>query len=352
MGSCEKSKMFRRIPRGFTLVELLVVITIIGLLVALLLPAVQAAREAARRTRCQNNLKQLALGCNNHLASVGHFPTGGWGWWWVGDADRGFGKEQPGGWIYNVLPFIEESAKHDAAGDGAFDTMSTGQHQGAREAIVSPVAMVSCPTRRHGLTFDKPSDGLFLAFNAANNPPGENVAGRSDYAVNCGDLGHNEYPPVGFPTTTDRSPQPDYGLADDFPWCSDSKGNKIERCGVTLTGVSFSRSEIAVENITDGTSKTYLIGERYLNPEHYLDGWSGGDNETWCTGYNNDNFRNAARPPRRDRSNFEDSWSFGSAHTSIWYAAMCDGSVQGRSYDIDPLVHKCLANRSDGAVCE
>jgi prepilin-type N-terminal cleavage/methylation domain-containing protein len=99
--------------RGFTLVELLVVIAIIGILVALLLPAIQAAREAARRTQCTNHLKQLSLGMIQHAETHGHLPTAGWLGSWVGDPDRGFDERQPGGWIYNILPFIEEQQVHD-----------------------------------------------------------------------------------------------------------------------------------------------------------------------------------------------------------------------------------------------
>ena len=69
--------------------------------------------------QCKNNLKQLALGCLNHEQATGRFPTGGWGWAWTGDADLGTAQRQPGGWIYNLLPYIEQRALHDLGRAGA-----------------------------------------------------------------------------------------------------------------------------------------------------------------------------------------------------------------------------------------
>src|SRR6186997_2833814 len=103
----------RRSVSAFTLVELLVVIAIIGILVALLLPAVQAAREAARRNQCKNNLKQLSLGCLLHEDTHKALPSGGWAKFFTADANMGYGPNQPGGWYYNVLAYIEEQAAHD-----------------------------------------------------------------------------------------------------------------------------------------------------------------------------------------------------------------------------------------------
>src|SRR5882762_2665231 len=103
----------RKAIRAFTLVELLVVIAIIGILVALLLPAIQAAREAARRSQCTNQLRQLAIAFHNHHDTHKHLPTGGWAFTWLGYPEYGFGKNQPGGWMYNILPYMEEQNLHD-----------------------------------------------------------------------------------------------------------------------------------------------------------------------------------------------------------------------------------------------
>ncbi len=160
---------------GFTLVELLVVITIIGILIALLLPAVQAAREAARQTQCKNNLKQLALGCLQHEQTHGFLPTGGWGSGWIGDPDLGFDRAQPGGWLFNILPYIEQQALHDLGQGGNF--------AGRGQMAATPLVVVQCPTRRPAIAYPNLNPS-FVNLPAANTP---GSVGRTDYAACAGD---------------------------------------------------------------------------------------------------------------------------------------------------------------------
>src|ERR1043165_5200211 len=131
--------------RGFTLVELLVVIAIIGILVALLLPAIQAAREAARRTQCKNHLHQLALGCLLHDDVHKFLPSGGWSDYYEADANMGYGARQPGSWYFNVLPYIEEQATHDLNAGLSVNPPATGVIQATVKLNQTPISVFNCP---------------------------------------------------------------------------------------------------------------------------------------------------------------------------------------------------------------
>jgi prepilin-type N-terminal cleavage/methylation domain-containing protein/prepilin-type processing-associated H-X9-DG protein len=339
--------------KAFTLVELLVVIAIIGILVALLLPAIQAARESARRSQCSNNLKNLALAALNHHDVARIYPTGGWGWYWVGDPDRGYGRKQPGGWAFNVMPFTEEESRYKSASDGQPNIATTQQLNAIRDIVNKPLVLLNCPSRRIGIPLSKPDAGpggvTSIAYNSADNPANGNIAGRNDYSINCGDPATNQV--NAGPSFSGGSTLLD-SVENGFSWCLSQKGKVIgaSGCSTPATGVSFLRSEVAARNVTDGTSKTYLIGEKYMNPQEYETGTDGGDNETWCTGYNNDNFRTTIQPPQQDRVGYSNWRIFGSVHPSTFQMSFCDGHVEGIAYDIEPRLHRAYGNRLDGSI--
>jgi prepilin-type processing-associated H-X9-DG protein len=281
-------------------------------------------------------VKQLALGTALHLNAKGHYPSGGWGYFWVGDADRGSGAAQPGGWVYNILPYIEQQNLHDLPMDGDPNTITQKQKDGARTMVTRPIEIVNCPTRREPTNYPKPGNGTFIAYNSSDNPPGDNIAGKLDYGINAGDT----WPYVGGfagPTTMPAAGQ--------LPPMQDMTG---------FTGVSFAFSQVPAAAVRDGTSRTYLVGEKYLMPDKYVTGNAGEDNETWCSGFNNDNFRSGAFGPMRDKPGFDASTDarYGSRHAKGFTVAMCDGSVRTMDFGIDLTVHGRLANRQDGQAAD
>ena len=324
---------------GFTLVELLVVIAIIGILIAMLLPAVQAAREAARRMSCSNNLKQIGVASLAHENAIGHFPAGGWGCRWIGDPDRGFGKDQPGSWAYNVLPYMEQLALHDMASDGYPDLVRPEQLLKSVTMCETPVAGFYCPSRRAAEAYPYILGAEWTPKNGRHN---DKVA-RCDYAGNAGDVMTGGDTPESYAEEKTTA----------FTW-STSNDN--------VTGIVYQRSVVKMSEITDGTSQTYLIGEKYLSSDHYTTGDDGGDNHSAFQGFDRDTVRwtnvlGDDFAPQCDIPRIEETveivvFGFGSAHPGGVNMAMCDGSVRSISYDIDRQVHANLGNRKDGQAID
>jgi prepilin-type N-terminal cleavage/methylation domain-containing protein len=342
---------------GFTLVELLVVIAIIGTLVALLLPAVQAAREAARRTDCRNRLKQMGLAIQNHASAHGVFPTGGAGVYpdianYVA-AGRPFGPDKQGlNWCYQILPYLEQ---------GAIQGLTT---QVQLQAQTIPLYV--CPSRRT----------VFEAQSNAANIDDQKVF-LIDYAAAqpCTD---DYNPRDAAPITRDgyiKNQLSFWGGKNGEVAGVVAKDNQVYDGVIVRSAWDYSTKTfkntprpIKFSQITDGTSHTFLLGEKYVRADLYLGG-SKSDDKGWIDGWDPDAIRSTCFQPYQDSDGAGYSFSpqngpadlfgidrdvyyFGSAHPSGFNGIFADGSIRGLNYDIDVVLFNALGTRAGEEVVD
>lgn len=306
---------------AFSLLELLVVISIIGILLSLLFCAVQSAREAARRFSCQSNLKQIGIAAQMHADTHKFLPTDGWGNRWIGDPALGFGQRQPGGWIFNLLPYLQQ----DVVRSRATATSSLARTDLLGEMLAQPVAAFNCSARRQSMA--QPYTSSLIPYNSI--VPG-NVA-KSDYAINSGSVKVSSGPgPISTASSDVQS----------YRW-PDLTG---------FNGVSGVRSEFRFADISDGLSNTYFVGEKYINL-YSVDG-DGGDDQSMYMGDDADIRRWGTTPPAPDASALATRDAFGSRHATACSFVLCDGSVKSVAYAVDANIHAAMCDRHDGQIID
>ena len=325
----------RRLGSGFTLVELLVVIAIIGILIALLLPAVQAAREAARRIQCTNNLKQLALAMHTYADAMRSFPPGSITapptgtninnpWAAAKSTASGATNEHGTSWMLHILSFIELGTMHSQWQFSYSVSGSTINLDMAKRNV----GAFYCPSRRSEVTHTQ----LTLGGNWAG--------GGNDYG-GCAGSG------ITFQETDDK---PFQTATTALYWPHAQRKGILTR----NSGTRFSA-------ISDGTSSTIVVGEvqRIHRPtstaQRSQDGWAIGGAATLFSTYESTPVRSGTPEAGGTKNSGMNNGYFespGSAHSGGSNFGIADGSVQFISENIDRNVLRKLGSMADGEVVE
>lgn len=325
------NKALHRRRQGFTLVELLVVIAIIGILVALLLPAIQAAREAARRMVCGNNLKQIGLAFHNHHDTYKSFPPG----------LRGkVGGEEGYAWSVHILPFIEQQSLYDT-----LDIENIDLHNSSAAAVAAKTTAIDayrCPSDT-GPNEQKKRTTWDYDWGLRGAGPMTN-AGLSNYVGNAGTVALSNSPSVTAAETAEN----------------------VAASMAHHNGVLFVHSKVSFHHILDGTAKTVLVGERDYTSTHHGNhdaaNWVGGRHPDPDTHYNvvtifddgvykmqinavGDNGGGFGQDFAAEEG---DSWS--SLHPGGAQFVLCDGSVRFVSETINDETFANFCARDDGNV--
>jgi prepilin-type N-terminal cleavage/methylation domain-containing protein/prepilin-type processing-associated H-X9-DG protein len=312
---------------GFTLIELLVVIAIIAILIGLLLPAVQKVREAAARMQCSNHLKQQALACHGYHDAVGQLPTAGrQDFYGAREAANPFAlaPQQRWNWRYQILSFVEQANVFNLTSDAQVRTAA--------------IPFYNCPSRRR--------------------PTVVGTVILTDYAGNAG----TTWCPANEVTT----------------WNGTIVPSEVNNGGWKAVG------PVRITDISDGTSNTLLLGEKFVSIDHYATAAQWGDNNWWCHGNSWISTRNAIHQPRQDSretaqtkevappnagapgingrcgpwglgavgsgGGYYDYW--GSAHPAGFNAAMADGSVRLFKYSVTLALLQAVSDRAGGQVVD
>jgi prepilin-type N-terminal cleavage/methylation domain-containing protein len=347
------SKPKSTIRFGFTLFELLTVLALLALLFALLLPAVQKARETSQRVSCANNLKILGLAIHNFHDTYGRFPTspggqdklGGCGISYMADGAPFGPKFQTAGWAFQILPFIEQ--------DNLYKTSDLVKDESGKPQNIFPADYpttdlaggTGAPFPRGSYNID-----LFRAVGPARATPVVSYFCPSRRAPGV----YQGIGPIDYAAAhPDKVPLPrDQG----GKYHGDPSGTLLMTNPSGLHGViSAMAPKVTFASVTDGSSNTFMIAEKFIRPVNYLGG-ERGDRMGWAEYGGLDTCRSSTSldgwlanpsPDRNDIAEDQDDL-FGSSHPVGLNAVFADGSVHQVKYGIDADVFNALACRDDG----